>query len=70
MTGGPISWGCRIQRLHLCRGGVLPLCRDAVKFPGYDVKQSNGEAPVILNFGECGILLHFHHSHVQSGLEW
>ena len=31
----PVSWGCRIHRLHLCN-------------PGYDTKQSDGEVPVML----------------------
>ena len=33
---GPVTWGCRIHRLHLCR------------HPGYDTKQSHDEAPVML----------------------
>ena len=38
----PVSWDRRIHRLYLCRG-VRPL-------PHYDTKQSNGEAPVMLEF--------------------
>ena len=34
---------CRIHWLHLCRG-----VRPRNEFPGYDTKQSDGEAPVIL----------------------
>ena len=39
----PVGWGCRIHRLHHCRG-VMPSneCR------GYDTKQSDGEVPVML----------------------
>ena len=41
---GPISWSCRIHQLDLCRGVRLPN-----KCSGYDTKQSDGEAPVILD---------------------
>ena len=34
----------RIHQLHLCRG-VRPLSN---KTPGYDIKQSDGEVPVML----------------------
>ena len=44
-----LLWGCRIPRLHLCRGVRLscphPLPNEC---PGYDIKQSDGEAPVML----------------------
>ena len=40
---GPLGWGLRIHRLHLCRGVRLPN-----KYPGYDTKQSDSEAPVML----------------------
>ena len=39
----PVGWGCRIHRLHLCRG-----VRPHNEFPGYDTKQSDGEVPVML----------------------
>ena len=35
----PSRLGCRIHRLYLCRG---------VRLPGYDIKQFDGEAPVML----------------------
>ena len=35
----PVSWGCRIHRLHLCKGVRPP---PHVR-PGYDTKQSDGE---------------------------
>ena len=40
----PVGWGYRINRLLLCRGEDTPnnVC------PGYDIKQSNGEVPVML----------------------
>ena len=44
----PVGWGCRIHRLHLCRR-----VRPPNEWPGYDTKQSDGEAPVML--GLCGI---------------
>ena len=37
----PVSWGCRIHWLHLCRG-VRPPHNEC---PGYDTKQSDGEVP-------------------------
>ena len=39
-----VVWGCRIHRLLLCRG-VKPY---ANVYPRYDTKQSDGEAPVML----------------------
>ena len=62
IPGCPVGWGCRIHRLLLCRG-VGPLLPN--ECPGYDTKQSDGEVPA---FGECGVLLHCHHSQVHSGL--
>ena len=40
----PVSWGCRIQGLLLCRGVRPPLPN---KCPIYDTKQSEFEGPVI-----------------------
>ena len=40
---GPVDWDCRIHQLHLCRRVRLPN-----ECPGYDTKQSDGEAPVML----------------------
>ena len=39
----PVGWGCRIHWLHLCRGVRLPQ-----RMSWYDTKQSDGEAPVML----------------------
>ena len=39
----PVGWGCRIHRLHFCRGVWSP----PNECPGYDTKQSDGEAPVM-----------------------
>ena len=38
-----VGWGCRIHWLHLCRGVRLPN-----ECSGYDTKQSDGEASVML----------------------
>ena len=38
-----VGWGCRIHRLHLCRGVRRPN-----ECPGYDTKQSDGEVPAML----------------------
>ena len=43
----PVGWGCRIHRLHLCRGVRLP----PNECPRYDTKQSDGEVPVMLEPG-------------------
>ena len=40
----PVNWGCRIHRLRLCRG-VRPPPNEC---PGYDMKQSDPEVPVLL----------------------
>ena len=42
-----VGWGCKIYRLHLCRG-VKPTC---VKCPKYDTKPFDGEAPVLEFWG-------------------
>ena len=39
----PVGWGCRIHRLHFCRG-----VRPHHEGPRYDSKQSDGEVPVNL----------------------
>ena len=33
-------------------------------------KQYNGEVPVGLEFGECGVMLYCHYSQVHSGPDW
>ena len=40
---GPVDWGLRIHQLHLCTGVRL-----YNECPGYDPKQSDGEAPITL----------------------
>ena len=44
----PDSWGCRIHRLHLCKGVRLP----ANECPGYGTRQSHGEAPIMQELWE------------------
>ena len=42
-TSLPVGWGCRVDQLHLYRGVRL-----SNECPGYDIKQSAGEVPVML----------------------
>ena len=58
------DWGCRIHQLQLCKRSRPP----SDEYPKYDTKQSNGEAPVMLEL--WGIHLNCHHSQFHSGLEW
>ena len=44
MLSCPVSWGCRIHRLVLCRGVRPP----PNEYPGYDTKQSDGEVLAML----------------------
>ena len=39
----PVSWGCRIHRLHLCRG-----LRHPQWVSWFDTKQSDGDVPMML----------------------
>ena len=41
---GPVGWGSRIHQLHICRGVRTP----RNECPRYDIKQSDGEVPVLL----------------------
>ena len=43
---GPVSWSCGILRLHFC-GVVRPAPSEC---PGYNIKQSDGKASVMLLF--------------------
>ena len=42
----PVIWGCRIHRLHLCRGVTPP----PNECPDIDTKQSDGKIPVKFEF--------------------
>ena len=45
--GSSVGWGCKIHLQHLCRGIV-----SSNDCPRYDIEQSNGEAPIILELWE------------------
>ena len=60
----PVNRDCRIHRLHLSRWVRPPPNK---KCPGYDTKQSDGEAPLTVEFGECGMTLHCHCSQIYTG---
>ena len=45
----PVGWGCRIHRLLLCRGVRRPSLNEC---PGYDIKKSEFEVPVLLELWE------------------
>ena len=66
MLNHPVNCGCKIQRQHLCRG-VRPLPNEC---PGYEIKKSDGEAPVILKLWGMQVHLHCHYSQVHSDAEW
>ena len=38
--------------------------------PWYNTKKSDGEAPVMQGFGECGVPLYCYRLQFYSGLEW
>ena len=42
-----VDWDCRIHRLLLC----TEIRHPADEYPGYNIKQSDGEVPVKLEFG-------------------
>ena len=44
LSSSPVSWGCRIRRLHLCRGvnSTSPECS------GYDIKPSDVEEALVV----------------------
>ena len=48
-TNHPVIWGCRIHRLHLCRGVRHLLTYTHQWVSWYDIKQSDGEPPVMLD---------------------
>ena len=62
----PVGWGCRIHRLHLCRGVTPP------QTVAMDMTLNNLMVRFqwCLSFGKCGALLHCHCSQVHSGPEW
>ena len=40
------------------------------KSPDYDIKQSDGEAPIMMELWECRVPFYCHHSQVHFGPEW
>ena len=44
----PVACGCGIYRLHLCREVRVRYSSRPNEYPGYDTKQSDGEAQVML----------------------
>ena len=42
-----VGWSCRIHWLNFCRG-----VRPSNECPSYDIKQSDGEVPAVLEFWE------------------
>ena len=61
-------------RLELKNTPSAPLQRGKTpprnECPRYDTKQSDGEVPVMPEFGECGAHLHCHRAQVHSGPQW
>ena len=41
LSDSPVNWGCRIHRLHLCRGTKTPTLLNECHI--YDIKQSDGK---------------------------
>ena len=62
----PVSWGCRIHWLHLCRG-VRPRPNEC---PDMTLNNLMVRFQQRWSFGECGVPLHCHRSHVHSGPAW
>ena len=62
----PVGWNCRIYRLLLYKGGKT----SPTSVLDHDTNQSEGEAPVMLELGECRVPLHFRRTQVHSGSEW
>ena len=62
----PVSWGSRLHRLHLCRGGNDSLN----KCPVYDTKQSDCEASVMLGLWGMQSTPSLPSFQVHSGSVW
>ena len=62
----PVSWGCRIHWLHLCRG-VRPTLKSVLDMTLNNLMVRFQQC---WSFGECGVPLHCHRSQVHSGPEW
>ena len=62
----PVSRGCRIHWLHLCRG-VRP---SLMSVPDMTLNNLMVRFQQCSSFGECRVPLHCHRSQVHSGPEW
>ena len=62
----PDGWGCRIHRLHLCRGVRLP----PNESPGYNTKQSDGKVPGLGNAEHPFIAIAPRSTLPRSGSTW
>ena len=65
----PGDWGCRIHRLHLCRGVRLPPPL-AYECPDMTLSNLMVRFQWCWDFGEYGAPLHCHCSQLQFGTEW
>ena len=63
----PVSWGCRIHWLHLCRGVSPPPLTSVLVMTLNNLMVRFQQC---WSFGECGVPLHCHRSQVHSGPEW
>ena len=62
----PVSWGCRIHWLHLCRGVRPPL----TSILDRTLNNLMVRFQQCWSFGEWGVPLHCHRSQIHSGPEW
>ena len=62
----PVSWGCRIHRLHLCRG-VRPRPTSVLDMTLNNLMVRFQQC---WSFGECGVSFYCHCSQVHSDPEW
>ena len=60
----PVGWGCRIHRLHLCRGVRLPPTSVLDMTLNYLIMKLQS-----WNFGKCGVPVCCHYSQVHSDPE-
>ena len=65
-TTCPVGWGCRIHRLHLCRG-VTP---QQTSVPDMTLNNLMVRFQWCWSFGKCGVTLYCHCSQVHSSPEW
>ena len=63
----PVSWGCKIHWLHLCRGVRLPPPTSVLDMT---LNSLMGRFQQCWSFGECGVPLHCHRFQVHSGSAW